>query len=97
MVKSPFQIIFELLVLLISTTVEGIRIIFEKIVELFESLVYLAGTGMVGLLISSVIGGLVIIFISKFIFGNTKSLVKILLVYAGFILVISILFIITKT
>jgi hypothetical protein len=97
MVKSPFQIIFELLVLLINTTIEGLGLVIDKLVELFESLVFIAKTGLAGLVISSIIGGIVVIFVSKFLFGSTKSLMKILLVYLAFILIVTLLFVLTTT
>ncbi len=97
MSKSPLQIIFELLVLIIQTTVDGLKLIFEKLVELFESLVFLANKGISGLIVASVIGGIVVILISRFIFGNTKTLLRVLLVYMGFVLVMILLFFLTTS
>ncbi|MBL7170276.1 MAG: hypothetical protein ISS48_04610 [Candidatus Aenigmarchaeota archaeon] len=95
MVKSPLQIILELLTLIVSSIVNTFVLIFQKLVELFESLTFIAQAGIAGLLAACFIGGLVIFLLSKFIFKNTKSLFQVLLIYVVFVLVLVLVFYLT--
>jgi len=96
MVKPPFQIIEELLVGLFSSIISTFNFIIEKMVELFYSLNFIANLGLPFMLISSVIGGIVLYFAVKMIFGNTKSLIKVMVAYFIFIIIITLLFSISK-
>jgi len=88
MPKNPLQIILELFLVIIQSIIKTLTLIFQKLVELFWSLTFIAETGVIGLIIACLIGGIVIYFISKFIFKNTKSLVQILLIYIVFIFIL---------
>ena len=95
MVKSPLQIILELFILIIQSIVNTLKLIFEKLVELFMSLAFIAETGITGLVIAAVIGGIVVILISKFVFKSTKSLLQVLLVYVIFVVILVLVFVMT--
>ena len=86
MVKSPFQIILELLTGLIKEGVQTFSFVFQKLGELLISLAFIANTGIVGLVLSSVIGGVAVYFLGKFLFKNSKTLMTVLLVYVFFVL-----------
>jgi len=93
MVKSPLQIILEILVYIILTMVETILTVSRMLGELFFSLTVISQVGVLGLIISSIIGGLVLFFVSKFLFGTSKSLIKIALVYVALVLVLFFVFV----
>jgi len=95
MIKNPLQIILELLVLIIQSIVSTLALVLEKLVELFSSLAFMAGTGVVGLFIACVIGGIVVVLISKFVFKSTKSLFQVLMVYVIFVLILVLIFAMT--
>ena len=92
MVKGPLLVIVDLIVFIITSTIDLIKGITNKLIELFTSLALMATTGIAGFIIASIIGGIVLFFALKYVFKTTVSLAKILLVY-GF-LVIIILFVV---
>jgi len=92
MVKNPLEIILELLTYIIQTSIEAIIFIIDKLRQLFVSLVFIAGMGIPGLIIASIIGGIVLFFVSKFLFKSTESLVKVFIVYIVFILILVVVF-----
>ena len=95
MVKSPLQVIYELLVGIIQSIVNTFKFIFEKLVELFMSLAFIANTGIVGMLVASVVGAIVVVLVAKFVFKSSKSLLQILLVYGIFVVILGAIFILT--
>ena len=68
----------------------------EKLVELFNSLGFIAETGPLGLIVAVIIGGIVVVLISKFVFGSTGSLIKIVLVYIVFLLLLGLVLYLTN-
>jgi uncharacterized membrane-anchored protein len=93
MTKSPIQVVLELLIMMIKTTFETFGMVFDKMIELFVSLASIADTGILGLVVASIFGGVMIYLISRFFLKNTKSLIKILLVYVIFVLVLILIFV----
>ena len=86
MVQNPSVIILEILDFLLRTTINTIIFISKKLTELFFSL-SLLGSPM-EIFIGSVIGGAVLYFIGKYLFGTTKTLVVVLVLYVLLVLAI---------
>ena len=88
MVKNPLEIILELMTYIIQTGIEAIVEIVRMMGELFVSLTFIAGLGMPGLIIASIIGGVVLFFVLKFLLRSTESLGKVMIVYVIFVLIL---------
>ena len=91
MVRTPLQIIFEILIFIVVNSINAILTIIGLLGELFVSLTLTAQTSVVGLILAIVIGGLFVIFMSKYLFKTTISLIKIILIYGAFVLVLIII------
>jgi len=93
--QSPLVILIELIFGLIKNIIWSIVFAFSKIFELFTSLAYLGRTGVFGMLIAFIIGSSVLLLILKFIFGASKTVIKLGLILIAllvfFTLMVSIL------
>ena len=95
MVKSPVQIIIELLVGLISGLVEDLEFINAKMVELFISLGFLARTNPLGAVIAVVSGSLVLFFTLKYASGYVKIIIILSVILVFLLLLVGLAFTIT--
>ncbi len=86
MVKSPLQIIIELLAGLSQGLIEDLNFMYSKIFELFVSLSFLARINPLGFSLAITIGSIVLFLILKFAIGYSKTLV--LLVVISIILIL---------
>jgi hypothetical protein len=91
MVRTPLDIIFEILILLIFSSFNTLLALFKLLGELFASLIFASQASIAGFILAIIIGALFIVFIWKYLFKTTVSLVKLLLVYAGFFVVLIII------
>lgn len=71
--ESPFIVLIELILGLISRTSESLTFVFSKIIEFFLSLQSVSGIG--GVFIVAIIGAIVLLFSLKFIFKASKMLI----------------------
>ncbi|MHA1778618.1 MAG: hypothetical protein ACTSYN_03510 [Candidatus Heimdallarchaeaceae archaeon] len=78
--KSPLLILLELFGGLLKSSTDTMRFVGSKLIELFISLGFMAGTSPLGLVIAIAIATAVIFFIMKFVFGASKNLIIIMLV-----------------
>ena len=88
MVKTPLQVILEIILLLITSSVNTLLSLFRLFGELFSSLVWTSRTGILGLGVAIIIGGLFIVFLWKYLFKTTVSLVKLISIYGVLIIVL---------
>lgn len=86
--ESPFIVLIELIIGLIARATESLGFIFFKIIEFFVSL----GTvsGILGIIIVALIGGVVILFVLKFFFKTSASLaiLWLILILLGVVLLV---------
>jgi hypothetical protein len=88
MVRTPLDIIFEILLLLVMSSVNTLLALFKLLGELFASLIWASQTGIAGFILAIIIGGLFVVFLWKYMFKTTVSLVKLILIYGAFIFVL---------
>ena len=88
MVRTPLDIIFEILLLIIVSSVNTLLALFKLLGELFASLMWTSQIGIAGFILAVIIGGLFVVFLWKYLFKTTVSLVKLILIYAAFIFVL---------
>ena len=88
MVRTPLEIIYEIILLIITSSVNTLLILFRLLGELFTSLMWVSQTGIAGLILAVIIGGLFVVFLWKYLFKTTVSLVKLILIYAAFVFVL---------
>lgn len=85
MVRSPFEILVEILITIVSNSIQTLTKIIQLLIEFFISLGVTAQSSLGGLITALVIGTLFFVFIWKFMFKTTTSLIKIILIYGVFI------------
>ena len=88
MVRTPLDIIFEILLLIITSSVNTLLALFKLLAELFASLIWTSQMGIAGFILAIIIGGLFVVFLWKYLFKTTVSLVKLILIYAAFIFIL---------
>lgn len=88
MVKTPLDIIIEIALLIIMSSVNTLLALFELLVQLFTSLMWTSQMSIAGFIVAVIVGGLFVVFLWKYLFKTTVSLVKLILVYAAFIFVL---------
>ena len=89
-IKSPILILLELLIGLIQQFNSTFEFIYVKLVELFIILGTISGFGPMGLIIAVIFGSLVLFLVLKFIFGSSKTLMVIFLLYLLLLIFITI-------
>lgn len=88
MVKTPLDIILEIALLLITSSIKTLLALFKLLGELFASLIRTSTMGIAGFILAIIVGGLFVVFMWKYLFKTTVSLVKLILIYAAFIVVL---------
>ena len=88
MVRTPLDVIFEIALLIIVSAVNTLLALFKLLGELFASLIWTSQMGIVGFIVAIIVGGLFVVFLWKYLFKTTVSLVKLILIYAAFIFVL---------
>ncbi len=88
MVKTPLDIIIEIALLLIMSSVNTLLNLYKLLVELFASLMWTSRMGITGLVVAVIVGGLFVVFLWKYLFKTAISLVKLILIYAAFIFIL---------
>jgi|GEM_PF-4295257 hypothetical protein len=88
MVKSPIEIIIELLIGIVARAAEDLSFILRKLFEFFQSIVIHSGGTFLSLVISSLVTLSIMILIRKEIFSSIKSIIIFLLVFVGFMLLL---------
>ena len=78
--ESPLSIILEMIVLVISGTINTIASVFGKFFELLASLEFISGFGALGLFIAIAIMAVVIFFFIKFFAKSGKMLIPFFIV-----------------
>jgi hypothetical protein len=86
MVRSPLEIIIEIFLLIFINSIQTLLMLLKLLGELFYSLAWTARTSIGGLILATIIGGLFLVFLWKYLFRETVSLAKIILAYAGFMI-----------
>ena len=89
-VKSPLLILVELLEGLIENFVGSFQLLFFKMAELFIALDAMSGLSPLGFIAAIVIGSVVGFLALKFVFGTSKELIYISLIYFGMLILLSI-------
>ncbi len=85
MVRTPLEVIFEIAILIITSSVNTLLALFKLLGELFASLIWTSQMGIAGLILAIIIGGLFIVFLWKYLFKTSVSLIKLILIYGAFI------------
>lgn len=80
-VKSPLQILVEILVLIFVSSVKILFAMSQLLYELYLSLRMMSYTNPMGFILAITIGGIILFFTLKFIFGNTMAALKVMAVY----------------
>ena len=80
-VKSPIEIMIEILVVIFLGFVQLLIVISKLLYELYISFRIMAHTNFVGFFFALFLGGIIIFFTGKYIFGSTASVIKILVIY----------------
>lgn len=88
MIRTPLDIIFEILLLIILSSVNTMLTLFKLLGELFASLMWTSQMGIAGFILAVIIGGLFIVFLWKYLFKTSVSLIKLILIYSAFIFVL---------
>jgi len=88
MVRTPLDIILEIALLIIMSSVNTLLALFELLGELFGSLIWTSQMGIIGLILAVTVGGLFVVFLWKYLFKTTVSLIKLILIYAAFVFVL---------
>ena len=88
MVRTPLDIIFEILFLLILSSVNTFLSLLKLLAELLASLVWTSQSSIAGFIVAVIVGGLFVVFLWKYLFKTTISIVKLLLIYGAFVFVL---------
>lgn len=88
MIRTPLDIIFEIALLIINSSINTILALFKLFGELFASLIWTSRMGVAGFILAIIIGGIFVVFMWKYLFKTTVSLVKLIVVYGIFIFVL---------
>ena len=88
MFRTPLEIIIEIALLIIVSSINTLLNLFKLLGELFASLIWTSQMGIAGFILAVIIGGLFIVFLWKYLFKTSVSLVKLILVYGAFIFVL---------
>ena len=91
MVRSPIEIILEILFYIVTSSIEHVITVIKLLIELFYSLALQAQSSIFGLFISVLIGSLFFLFVWKFLFKETTSILHVILVYGAFLLALIII------
>jgi len=81
MIKSPILILIELIGGLIVQFIESFGFVYLKLVELFITLGFISGLSPLGFTVAVIFGSIVLYFILRFIFGYSKTMFLLFLVY----------------
>ena len=90
MAAAPLDIIVQMIVLLLQSTLNNMAALFGLFLQLIGSLSLLLGEGMLGIFLAFSVFAVVAFFISKFFFGSIK--VVAILIAAGFLILLFFLF-----
>ena len=90
--SSPLIVLIELIVGLIVRASESVGFIFLKFIEFFISLKTI--TGIIGVFVVAIVGGIVITLVLKIFFKTSKSLIFywLILFFIGLVLLAILLF-----
>jgi len=88
MVRTPLEVIVEIILLIVLSSVNTLLALFRLLGELFASLIWTSQTGLIGFILAIIIGGLFIVFLWKYLFKTSISLVKLVLAYGAFVFVL---------
>jgi len=88
MVESPLIIIIELIIGLIKQAIDTITFTISKFIELFISLAYVASTNILGFIIATVIGSIVLYFVLKVVGGSSKQIILLFLAFFVIIIIV---------
>jgi len=91
MVRTPLDIILEIVLLIIISAINTMLAVFRLLGELFASLIWTSQMSTVGFILALIIGGLFLIFFWKYFFKETISLVKLILIYGAFVFILIII------
>jgi len=83
--KSPFIVLIELIVGLISRVSESLAFVFSKVIEFFTSIQFVSGIG--GIIIVAIIGVIVVLFALKFFFKASKTIMLLWLVLIAVVII----------
>ena len=88
MVRTPLEIILQIALFIITSSATSLLTIAKLLVELATSLVHTSQMGLAGFILAIIVGGLFVVFLWKYLFKTTVSLVKLILIYAVFIFIL---------
>jgi len=88
MVRTPLDIILEIALMLIVSSVNTLLALFKLLGELFASLMWTSTLGIAGFILAIIIGGLFVVFLWKYLFKTSVSLLKLILIYGVFVFVL---------
>jgi len=81
MIKSPISILIELVGGLLAQVIQSFGFVYLKLVELFVTLGIISGFGPLGLTVAVLFGSIVLYFVLRLIFGSSKTLFFLFLIY----------------
>ncbi len=81
MLKSPLVVLIELIVGLILQMLNTFQFIYLKLIELFIVLSVISGLSPVGFALAVFIFSIVLFFVLKYVFGSSKILLLLFLIY----------------
>ncbi|MFH8080741.1 MAG: hypothetical protein QXO84_02570 [Candidatus Aenigmatarchaeota archaeon] len=85
---NPFKVILELLYFLTKSIIEALFFIFSKALDFFVALAGFSSISMQNAVIGTLVGALVLFLIVKYVFGLSKELIIILLLYFAIALIL---------
>lgn len=91
MAENPLFVVFNILAYIILSFVQLLGFLLSSMKELFLSLVSMSQRGFIWFIIASVIGGVFLYLIFKFVYKGGKSVIKIALLFVVFMIFIIVL------
>jgi len=80
-VKSPIQILVEILVVIFISSVKILIMVAQLMYELYLSLRIMSYSNPMGFILALTVGGIILFFTLKFMFGSTMAAMKIIAIY----------------
>jgi hypothetical protein len=80
-VKTPVQILLEILIIIFINSVKFLISMGQLLLELYLSLKVMSYSNPIGFIFAVAIGGIIIIFTIKYMFGSTIDAMKVVVIY----------------
>lgn len=71
--KAPFVILLELFFGLVKSIIDTMGFLISKLIELFISLGFIAGTSPLGFIVAVAVGTVIVLLVMKFVLGSSRN------------------------